>query len=76
MGIAFAVLLVYFLMAVNFQSWIDPLIIISALPDAFAGILWMLFTTTDVQRPGLMEPIMASVSTSIDTTDPSLTINA
>jgi len=59
MGIAFAVLLVYFLMAVNFQSWIDPLIIISALPGAFAGILWMLFAThTTFNVPSLMGAIM------------------
>ena len=59
MGIIFAVLLVYFLMAVNFQSWIDPLIIISALPGAFAGILWMLFAThTTFNVPSLMGAIM------------------
>jgi multidrug efflux pump subunit AcrB len=59
MGIVFAVLLVYFLMAVNFQSWIDPLIIISALPGAFAGILWMLFAThTTFNVPSLMGAIM------------------
>jgi multidrug efflux pump subunit AcrB len=59
MGIAFAVLLVYFLMAVNFQSWIDPLVIISALPGAFAGILWMLFAThTTFNVPSLMGAIM------------------
>jgi multidrug efflux pump subunit AcrB len=59
MGIIFAVLLVYFLMAVNFQSWIDPLIIISALPGAFAGILWILFAThTTFNVPSLMGAIM------------------
>src|SRR4029077_2763347 len=59
MGIVFAVLLVYFLMAVNFQSWIDPLVIISALPGAFAGILWMLFAThTTFNVPSLMGAIM------------------
>jgi multidrug efflux pump subunit AcrB len=59
MGIVFAVLLVYFLMAVNFQSWIDPLIIISALPGAFAGILWILFAThTTFNVPSLMGAIM------------------
>src|SRR5262249_21172879 len=42
-GLIFAVLLVYFLMVVNFQSWIDPLIILMALPGALSGILWMLF---------------------------------
>ena len=50
-GIVFAVMLVYFLMVVNFQSWLDPMIIIMALPGAFSGILWMLFAThTDVLR--------------------------
>lgn len=59
MGIVFAVLLVYFLMAINFQSWIDPLIIISALPGALAGILWMLFAThTTFNVPSLMGAIM------------------
>ena len=42
LGISFAVLLVYFLMVVNFQSWMDPLIILMALPGALAGILWAL----------------------------------
>ena len=59
-GIAFAVLLVYFLMVVNFQSWIDPLIILMALPGALAGILWMLFVTgTTINVPSLMGCIMA-----------------
>jgi multidrug efflux pump subunit AcrB len=43
LGICFAILLVYFLMVVNFQSWMDPLIILMALPGALAGILWALF---------------------------------
>ena len=42
-GIAFAVLLIYFLMVVNFQSWLDPFIIIMALPGALTGIVWMFF---------------------------------
>src|SRR5215471_19090668 len=41
LGIVFAVLLVYLLMAVNFQSWLDPFIILTALPGAMAGIIWM-----------------------------------
>jgi multidrug efflux pump subunit AcrB len=58
-GIVFAVMLVYFLMVVNFQSWLDPLIIIMALPGAFAGILWMLFAThTTFSVPSLMGTIM------------------
>jgi CzcA family heavy metal efflux pump len=59
-GIIFAVLLVYFLMVVNFQSWIDPMIILMALPGALAGILWMLFVSgTTVSVPSLMGAIMS-----------------
>ncbi len=59
LGMLFAVLLVYFLMAVNFQSWIDPLIILTALPGALAGIIWMLFLTrTTISVPALMGAIM------------------
>jgi hypothetical protein len=50
-GLLFSVLLVYFLMVVNFQSWLDPFIILTALPGALAGILWMLYLN-DHQRPG------------------------
>jgi multidrug efflux pump subunit AcrB len=58
-GIAFAILLVYFLMAVNFQSWLDPFIIIMALPGALTGIVWMLFVTrTPISVPALMGAIM------------------
>jgi multidrug efflux pump subunit AcrB len=58
-GIAFAILLVYFLMVVNFQSWLDPFIIIMALPGALTGIVWMLFVTrTPISVPGLMGAIM------------------
>src|SRR6185369_9798153 len=60
LGICFAVLLVYFLMVVNFQSWLDPLIILMALPGALAGILWALFITgTTLSVPSLMGCIMA-----------------
>jgi multidrug efflux pump subunit AcrB len=60
LGIAFAVLFVYFLMVVNFQSWLDPLIILMALPGALAGILWALFATgTTISVPALMGCIMA-----------------
>src|SRR5439155_6164066 len=45
LGLIFAVVLVYLLMVINFQSWLDPLIILMALPGALAGILWMLFAT-------------------------------
>lgn len=58
-GLIFAVLLVYLLMVVNFQSWVDPLIIITALPGALSGILWMLFVTqTTFSVPSLMGAIM------------------
>ena len=58
-GIIFAIMLVYLLMAVNFQSWLDPLIILMALPVAFAGALWMLFlTSTTFNVPSLMGAIM------------------
>ena len=56
----FAVIFVYLLMAINFQSWLDPFIIFMALPGAFAGILWMLFITqTTFNVPSLMGAIMA-----------------
>ncbi len=59
LGIGFAVVIVYLLMAVNFQSWIDPLIILTALPGAFSGILWMLYLTqTTFSVPSLMGSIM------------------
>jgi multidrug efflux pump subunit AcrB len=58
-GLAFAVLLVYLLMVINFQSWIDPLVIISGLPAALVGIVWMLFITgTTVSVPALTGTIM------------------
>jgi len=59
LGLIFAILLVYFLMALNFQSWLDPFIILTALPGALAGILWMLFITqTTFSVPSLMGAIM------------------
>ncbi len=58
-GLAFAILLVYFLMVVNFQSWRDPFVIITALPGALTGIVWMLFLTrTTISVPALMGAIM------------------
>ena len=58
-GIVFAVVLVYLLMVINFQSWIDPFIIITGLPGAMAGIVWMLFVTgTTVSVPALTGTIM------------------
>jgi multidrug efflux pump subunit AcrB len=60
LGMLFAILLVYLLMVVNFQSWLDPFIILTALPGAFAGILWMLYATqTTLNVPSLMGSIMA-----------------
>jgi multidrug efflux pump subunit AcrB len=59
LGMVFAVILVYLLMTVNFQSWLDPFIILMALPGALAGILWMLFVTgTTLSVPSLMGAIM------------------
>jgi multidrug efflux pump subunit AcrB len=59
MGLLFAVLLVYLLIVVNFQSWLDPLIILTALPGAIAGIAWMLFLTgTRLSVPALMGAMM------------------
>ncbi|AFT88442.1 efflux RND transporter permease subunit [Paraburkholderia phenoliruptrix] len=58
-GLAFAIALVYLLMVVNFQSWLDPLIIISGLPASLAGIAWMLFTThTTLSVPALTGTIL------------------
>src|SRR5205807_1412490 len=58
-GLVFAVALVYLLMAINFQSWLDPFIILMALPGALAGIIWMLFITqTTFNVPSLMGSIM------------------
>jgi CzcA family heavy metal efflux pump len=57
-GLAGAVVLIYLLIVVNFQSWRDPFIIITALPAALAGIVWMLFLTgTHVSVPALMGAI-------------------
>ncbi len=59
LGMVFAVVLVYLLMTINFQSWLDPFIILTALPGAIAGILWMLFVTgTTLSVPSLMGSIM------------------
>lgn len=58
-GLIFAVLLVYLLMVVNFQSWLDPFVILMALPGAIAGIAWMLFLShTTLSVPALMGSIM------------------
>src|SRR5260221_127910 len=58
-GIAFSMLLVYLLMVVNFQSWTQPFVILTALPCALTGIIWMLFATgTTLSVPALMGAIM------------------
>jgi multidrug efflux pump subunit AcrB len=58
-GLAGAVVLVYLVIVVNFQSWLDPFIIITALPGALAGIIWMLFMTgTTLSVPALTGAIM------------------
>jgi multidrug efflux pump subunit AcrB len=58
-GLTFSIILVYLLIVVNFQSWLDPFIIITALPAALAGIAWFLFATfTTLSVPALMGAIM------------------
>jgi multidrug efflux pump subunit AcrB len=58
-GLAMSILLVYLLIVVNFQSWLDPFLIISALPAALAGIVWFLFlTNTHLSVPALTGAIM------------------
>jgi multidrug efflux pump subunit AcrB len=58
-GLAFSIVLIYLLIVVNFQSWVDPFIMISALPAALAGIAWFLFIThTNLSVPALMGAIM------------------
>jgi len=59
LGLAAAFVLIYLLIVVNFQSWLDPFVIISALPAALAGIVWMLFVTgTTLSVPALTGAIM------------------
>ncbi len=58
-GLGFSIVLIYLLIVVNFQSWLDPFIIITALPAALAGIVWMLFVTgTTLSVPALTGAIM------------------
>jgi multidrug efflux pump subunit AcrB len=58
-GLGFAVVLIYLLIVVNFQSWLDPFVIVMALPTALAGIVWILFTTdTTLSVPALTGAIM------------------
>jgi multidrug efflux pump subunit AcrB len=59
LGLAAAIVLIYLLIVVNFQSWLDPFVIITALPAALAGIVWILFTTgTTLSVPALTGAIM------------------
>ena len=58
-GLALAVVLIYLLIVVNFQSWLDPFVIVTALPAALAGVVWMLFGThTTLSVPALTGAIM------------------
>ena len=58
-GLAEAIILIYLLIVMNFQSWADPFVIVSALPAALAGIVWMLFAThTTLSVPALTGAIM------------------
>src|SRR6202007_2132938 len=58
-GLALAIVLIYLLIVVNFQSWLDPFVILLARPTALAGIVWMLFATgTTLSVPALTGAIM------------------
>src|SRR5262249_9770907 len=58
-GIGLAVVLVFLLLVINFQSWVDPLIVLCAIPFALCGVIWMLFSTgTHVSVPALMGTLM------------------
>jgi CzcA family heavy metal efflux pump len=58
-GLALAIVLIYLLIVVNFQSWLDPFVIVSALPTALAGIMWILFLSfTTLSVPALLGAIM------------------
>jgi multidrug efflux pump subunit AcrB len=60
LGLIMAIILIYFLLVINFQSWLDPFIIITALPGALAGVIWGLFLTqTTLSVPALMGAIMS-----------------
>ncbi len=59
-GLVFAIALIYLLLVINFQSWLDPFIIITALPGALAGVIWILFVShTTLSVPALMGAIMS-----------------
>src|SRR5262249_6724108 len=59
-GLIFAIVLVYLLLTVNFESWVDPLVILMATPGALCGVVWMLYVTqTTFNVPSLMGTIMS-----------------
>jgi multidrug efflux pump subunit AcrB len=60
-GLAFSIILVYMLIVINFQSWLDPFIIISALPAALAGIVWFLFVTHTTVSARTLRPSSRSL---------------
>ena len=61
-GMTLAVVLVFLLLVINFQSWIDPLIVLSAVPFALGGAIWMLFLSqTHISVPALMGTLMCIV---------------
>ena len=58
-GMALAVVFVFLVLVINFQSWLDPLIVLAAVPFALGGVMWMLFLTqTHVSIPALMGTLM------------------
>jgi multidrug efflux pump subunit AcrB len=68
-GMVLAVALVYLLLAINFQSWLDPVIVLLAVPFALAGVMWMLFLTgTHVSVPALMGTLMCIGLTTANST--------
>jgi multidrug efflux pump subunit AcrB len=68
-GIGLAVILVYLLLVMNFQSWIDPLIVLMAVPLALGGVMWMLFATgTHISVPALMGTLMCIGLTTANST--------
>jgi len=64
-----AVVLIFLLLAINFQSWTDPLIVLMAVPFALAGVMWVLFLTgTHISVPALMGPLMCIGLTTANST--------
>src|SRR6187455_1579911 len=58
-GMALAVILVFLFLVINFQNWLDPLIVLLAVPFALSGVIWMLFVTqTHISVPALMGTLM------------------